>query len=170
MSQFVLIFNGPTCSGKSTTAKFICARQPRIFRASTDRIKRLISDYSPKKHQAVVRDLVLALADQALTSGLSVLMEGYYFAFKDYYKDLAAKHGCRVIEVNFYAPAAVLEQRFLERVAKAKAEGGKISVDTIEGLREHNLNYEKYKNDQALTFDSSLMTVEEIYQEIIKLL
>jgi hypothetical protein len=76
------------------------------------------------------------------------------------------------LSVNIEAPIEILEQRFLERVESAKLdESKKISVTTLEGFHSrYNWYLEQNKDKEAITFDSSKLTAEDIVLKIEELI
>lgn len=173
MQKFLLIINGPMCSGKSTITKLFLQKED-VFRGSSDNIKWLISNYSAnnQKHREIVKKITLSTIESAMDAGLSVVVDGGFKEFKDKYKELASKYNFTYLSVNIEAPIEILEKRFLERVASASRDTSKtISVTTLEGFHSrYDWYLDQNKDHEATTFDSSELTPEDIMLEIEKLL
>ncbi len=164
--QFFLILNGPSCGGKSTVSNVLFEECAGIFKAKSDYIKWLISDYEAAAHRAIVQDMTLGLIEIALKNGLSVLKEGALFE-PEQLVQIAKKFHIPLFIANISAPREVLDQRFLERI-ESKKQGAKIA--NIDPKRFSEL-YEMYfanKMDSPLEFDSSQETPEAIAAAISK--
>jgi hypothetical protein len=83
------------------------------------------------------------------------------------YKSIADKHGYVMVSVKLTAPTEVLLERFRERVTRAAAAGSNISV-TDEALYRKNLEWEPYVPEDTETFDSSIMSADEIADRVVK--
>ncbi len=171
MKQFILVLNGPMCAGKSTVTNLIL-EQDGIFRASYDLIKRSISNYSAdnKAHREMAKKISFSTMQAALQSGLAIIIDGGFEDYREKYKELANDFGCKYVSVNIEAPVDILEKRFIERVESAKNTGRILSVVTLEGFySRYDWYINKNKDLDAVTFNSSVLSPEEIAKEIMKL-
>ncbi len=162
--QFLLIVNGPSCGGKSTTANLFLERYGNIFNAKYDHIKWLISDYDRRRDIDTVYEMTLEVARIALKNNLSVLKEGGLFEPENYVQ-LAKDFNVPFFVANVSAPEDVLEQRFLDRI-EAKKNGAKIANVDPDRFRELNKIYLSTKMESPLEFDSSKQSAEEIVRTI----
>lgn len=170
MNQFILVLNGPICAGKSTVVELILSRHENLFLASYDKIKWSISQYSSEKHHTVVTNIVLGLAEVAFDQGLSIVADGATLkTTRERYVALAKSKGVKYIEVNMEAPLPLLEERFKQRVVDAAAKGTKISITELPGMMKIYTRYQENKNFDFPTFDSSILSAEQIAEEIEKL-
>lgn len=173
MKKFLLILNGPMCTGKSTVTKLFLQKE-NVFRASSDRIKWLISNYSAdnQHHRTIAKKIAFSTIESAMDCGLSVVVDGGLGEYKDKYKELAAKYNFVYVSVNIESPLEVLEKRFLERVESAKRDENKIiSVTTLDGFHSrYNWYLEQNKDNEAITLDSNKLTAEEIVLSIERLI
>lgn len=160
----MLVLNGPSCGGKSTTADLFMERYGGIFNAKYDRIKWLISDYSPERDRDIIYEMTLEVARVALKNKLSVLKEGALFEPERLVR-LAKDFNVPFFVANVSAPAKILEKRFLERI-EAKKNGAKVANADPARFRELNKMYLDTKMDSPLEFDSSTQSPEEIVQAI----
>lgn len=173
MKKFILMINGPICSGKSTITELLMGKLPKTFRVSVDRAKWLISDYSKNKYRETAHRLTLELAKAAFNEGFSLIIDGNGRYSKDSnndYKELANKTNTPFFEINLEAPIEILIDRFNKRVEGAKINHIKLSITTAEKMMESYKAYFGYKDDSNITFDSSLMGPEEICQKIMILM
>ena len=159
--------------GKTYTAEALMSQQKKIFRLSANKIKFLISDYSPERDRKVVHESLLLIAEKMLTHGMSLLLEGGSVMqgnLNDSLVALGAKHGIRTIFVNIEAPLPVLLKRFDDRLLKAATRGTKISVTTEEEFMERYNAYLAIKDQAEKTFDSNTQSPGEIAKQILQLM
>ncbi len=172
MNQFILIINGPICSGKTTVIDSIMSNYKKVFRLSANKIKFLISDYNPARDRTAVHECLVIIAEKMLESGMSLVLEGGSMAQGDLNESLervAQKHVMKITTVNIEAPLEVLEKRFNERVKTSLARGKKISVTDRDGFMERYNVYLAIKSKSEKTFDSSVLNGEEIAKQIMEL-
>ncbi|MFA5131458.1 MAG: AAA family ATPase [Patescibacteria group bacterium] len=173
MKKFILVINGPICSGKSTVSELLLKKIPNSFRISMDKIKWFIGNYSKDKHRKVAYRLTLELARNALREGFSLIVDGSGRFDKNSnsdYKKLAKECKISYIEINIEAPIIILIKRFKERVARAKAVNSNISCTTVKKMKEFYNGYLEYKDNDLITLDSGLNSPEQISNIIIKLI
>lgn len=172
MNQFILIINGPIVSGKTWAVNVIMDNYKKIFRLSANKIKFLISDYTPDRDRKLVQECLMSIADKLLENGMSLITEGGSVKQGDLNKsleDLGKKHGIKVIYVNIEAPLDILKQRFADRLKTSQERGSKLSVTDEKGFVERYDAYMKLKDANWPTFDSSVLSPEEIASGIMKL-
>lgn len=172
MNQFILIINGPIGSGKTWAVNLIMDRYKKIFRLSANKIKFLISDYTPDRDRKLVQECLMSIADKLVSSGMSLITEGGSVRQGDLnheLEDLGKKHNIKVIYVNIEAPLEILKKRFAERVQTSKERGSKLSVTDEEGFIQRYDAYMALKDPNWPTFDSSILSPEEIAEGIMKL-
>lgn len=172
MNQFILILNGPICSGKTKVADSILRGHKKVFSLSANKIKFLISDYTPNRDRTVVHECLMLIAEKMLQNGMSLLLEGGSMAqgkLNESLGELAHTHGLKVTIVNVEAPLNVLKKRFEERLVTAAERGSKLSVTNDAGYMERYNAYQSIKHEGQETFDSSIQSPEEIAKEIMAL-
>jgi shikimate kinase len=169
MKKYILILNGPMCAGKSTVTKLLMQRDG-IFRGGYDALKWLISNYSADndQHRKIAKEVVFSATTKAVDLGLSLVIDGGFADYREKYKTLAEKHNFLYLSVNIEAPIEILEKRFLDRVASAKANDSKtISVTTLDGFHSRYQWYINGNKDlDGIVFDSGKLTSEEILAKI----
>lgn len=173
MKKFILVINGPICSGKSTVSELLLKKIPNSFRVSLDKIKWLIGNYSKDEHRKVAYRLTLELAKNALEEGFSLIVDGCGRFDKNSnndYKKLAKEHKISYVEINIEASAIILIKRFKERVVHARAVNSNISCTTVKKMKEFYNGYLEYKDNNLVTLDSGLNNPEQIRDIIIKLI
>ncbi len=170
MSQFILIVNGPIAGGKTFAIDAIMRENKKVFRVSANKIKFLISDYTPDRDRALVQESVVILAGKMLGAGMSLVVEGGSVTQGNLNKEiikLGEKLGVKVTTVNVEAPLEVLKSRFVERVENSKVRGSKLSVKNDEDFMKRYNAYLNIRSEAEKTFDSSLQNQDEIAKGIM---
>lgn len=172
MQQFIVTVNGPICGGKSVAVDSIMSQYKKVFRLSANKIKFLISDYTPNRDRDVVHECLMIIADKMLERGMSLVLESGSVMqgdLNDALRTLAEKHGIKITSVNIEAPIDVLKKRFQERLDMAEVRGSRLSVTDEAGFMERYNAYMAVRPDAQETFDSSVLSPEEIAAGIMKL-
>lgn len=172
MKQFILIINGPIMGGKTYTTESIMGQHKKVFRLSPNKIKFLISDYTPDRDRKAVHECVILIAEKMLENGMSLLLEGGSVMQGSLNNDLvklAEKYALKVTFVNIEAPLAILKKRFDERVLNAANRGSKLSVTDETGFMERYNAYLSIRDQAEKTFDSSTQEPGEIAKQIMAL-
>ncbi|MFC1644986.1 hypothetical protein ACFL08_03095 [Patescibacteria group bacterium] len=164
--QFILILDGPSCGGKTTTADIILDSFGGIFDAKNDQIKWLISGYVSSTYGRIADEMTMGAARVALKNGLSVLRQGAMYGIDDV-KKIAEEFDVPVFVANISAPKEVLDERFCERI-EAKKQGARISnVDPVRFSEMCDMHL-KTKIETPLEFDSASQSPEEIASSIVE--
>ena len=172
MNQFILILNGPMVGGKTSAVEAIMNQYKKVFRLSANKIKFLISDYTPDRDRALVHASLLLIAEKMLEGGMSLLLEGGSVMqgnLNTKLKELGEKHGVKVTTINIEAPLETLKKRFEERVMNSITRGTKISVTDEAGFMERYEAYLKIKDQAEATFDSNTQNPGDIAKAIMAL-
>lgn len=172
MNQFILIINGPIVGGKTSSIEAIMHQYKKVFRVSPNKIKFLISDYTPDRDRTLVHESTLLIAKKMLEAGMSLVVEGgstMQGSLNENLKQLAKEHNLKVTTVNIEAPLEILLKRFEERVFKSVTRGSKISVTNEQGFMQRYNAYLEIKDHAEKTFDSNKQSPGEIAKEIMAL-
>jgi hypothetical protein len=172
MKQFILIINGPMVGGKTSALEIIMSQYKKVFRLSPNKIKFLISDYTPERDRTLVHECTMLIADKMLESGMSLVVEGgsvMQGKLNDNLTKLAEKYGIAVTIVNIEAPLPKLLARFNERVMNAPMKGSKLSVTDEAGFMERYNVYLAIKDQAVKTFDSDAQGPSDIAKGIMAL-
>ncbi|MFA6194332.1 MAG: AAA family ATPase [Patescibacteria group bacterium] len=169
----LIIFNGSSCSGKSTIIKNIMKQKDHFYHLSYDLLRWSFSNYRSETHYEDVRKVVLAVAEAVFKMKYDVVSEILYAEQRQKLIDLAVKHSYEILEINLEADFEVLAERFDERVAKALATPvaeRRISNLSKERFKELFDIFHREKNSSAVTFRTDRQSIEEISENIMKLL
>jgi predicted kinase len=171
MNQFILIVNGPVCSGKTSTVTAIMGKYKKVFNLQQNKIKWLISDYTPDRDRKAVQESLLLVGERMLENGMSLILEGGSVTQGEMNKALETigeKHGIKTTYVNIEAPLDVLKERFQERLKVSQERGTKLSFTDDEGYMKRYNAYTAIKGD-APTFDTSILLPDEVSEKIMAL-
>lgn len=164
-NQFMLIINGPSCGGKSSVSDFIFEKYSGLFKAKSDAVKWLISNYKADVYRSVAHQMINEMIKVALSNRLSILIEGALFEPEEYIK-MAKSANVPLFIANIEAPWDVLMSRFQLRI-EAKKQGARISNVDPKRFKELHDMYHNVKMDTSLIFDSSKQPPEEISEAIV---
>jgi predicted kinase len=169
MNRYILLLAGPVCSGKTTLVTHFLEKEKRVYSISLDAIKNRLSDFRDENDQILLNDLAIAVSNRLAKDNLSLIVDGRVQNLEEmrqFYSKLAADTSRKFLEVNIEAPMEVLLERLRNRVEAGRAK----TVKDPEQLIERHKIYESKKHKLAPTFDSSILSTEEIYFDIQKLL
>lgn len=168
MEKIFIIINGPTCAGKSTLIAELGKLRPDLFHVSYDRIKRCFLGYAPGTYREDIYAMLKALVQEAVSRGFSMVKDGGLYKEKEQeIIDVLKINGYTLIEVNIEAPDEILVRRFRNRV-QGTLSGGEQPINlSEERFWELNRMYKEAKNPSLKTYDTSVMTSEEIAKDII---
>lgn len=165
--SYILIVNGPLCSGKTSLVKVFVEREKRLFQCSFDVIKKLISDFDGEEDRMLAKDLLFALSREAVHKNLSIIVEGsasIMLEMRSFYSTLAKEELVNFFEINLEAPLEILQKRLQERIVAGEA----LTVNKPEQLLQRYNLYLERRDPEVLTYDSTTHSPEEIYSLIIK--
>lgn len=163
--------SGHSCTGKSTIFRMLQEQYPGCYFVSYDKQKWLLAGYQRDRDTLTVRQIVYGLFETVCKLGLPILQDFGFLESRDVpeyeqYKKILDQYGYRVVSVMLTAPQEVLVERFRQRVENAKKMGTRISVDN-EALFIANLEKKIWiAAEDTLTFDTSVMSAEEICKAI----
>ena len=169
MKPFVILIYGPPCSGKSATVEFLMDRHKGLFRVSADRIKWFVSGYATGAHRKEMTKVVLAVASSALAQGLPLLVEANARILKKKwpaYKELAEQNGAPYFEINLEAPFDLLKERLERRIDSSISRNKKFTLKDSSDLNRRYDAYFAHKKISIPTFDSSVLSLEDIAKNI----
>ncbi len=181
ISKCLLVLNGPPTAGKTSVAQELFQSDERIFLASRDLLKRMISHYRNDDLQTVALSyhLTLDLAEDALARNYSVVVDQGFFSQNGGEKlgrellerasSIAKTHQVKFFLVNIEAPDDILLERFRSRVRKANEEKTPISLTDEDEFKKRISFYKKYKHYADATFRSDVLSPKEIANEIVAL-
>lgn len=133
-----------------------------------DAVKRFFVDYEPATNKQKVMDLLTVIAKDRISKNETILAEGLidesFYGIQQFAKD----SGYTFYEFNIEAPYDVLLVRFRERVKNPIPE---VKINSSEDKHlEIYTKYQSKKNPNAVTFNTNVMTPEDISQKILEII
>lgn len=163
----LVIINGASCSGKSTVVETLIKEKEGYYNLSYDNIKWNFSRYEPQKFYEDIHILMLLILDSLCKLKYNVISATLHRNSRNNLIDIAQKYGYEIVEINLEAAWEVLEKRFEERIANPT---GRISNTSKERFKELYDIYNAEKNAEALTLRTDVLSKEEVFEQVLKLL
>jgi deoxyadenosine/deoxycytidine kinase len=172
MNNLVINLQGPICSGKTTIGRIIHERLPRSFLISLDKIKWLISDYTPGRDRELVSQMIFDMTKRALDADFCIIQDSNFMLklspeLIERYKILFAENNVRLLQYNLDAPLPVLLDRLKDRVKRSEKDKKKISVKSEETYMRFYEEYLNIKKHELETFDTNEIDFNEIADKIL---
>lgn len=163
---------GPSTAGKSTLADMMHDRIDRLYTVDYDIIKRQISHYRWQRDSQVGTELSYDTLAAVAKFGLSILLlMPPPKTSEDHARvvELADEHGYRLHNIEITAPREVLIERYQARLDMIRQSGSKAAFRTIdEFIAKLDIPY--YRPDDAVSYDSSVMSPDEIFEQVMSLI
>lgn len=167
----LIIFNGASCSGKSTVIKNIMKRKEHYFHLSYDSIKWQFSQYASGKYYEDIHQVMNSILRVICELKYNVVTEARHKISRQKHIDIATKYGYEIVEINLEADYEILLKRFEEKVASALANPERRMANfSTERFKEIFDGYQSEKNHSAITFRTDKQSVKEVSESVFKLL
>ncbi len=164
MKRLILI-DGMSGAGKTTTTLLLCKSLPRTAHIGLDRIKKYISDYERgARDNAIAREVVFAMAQKYLELNISVIVE-QPFRTKDHiskYDTLAKEHAIPCHKLQFYTDPDIALSRVIERTRNSE------STLTEAQAKKNIALFESFDTLGFTTIDTTTLSPEEVSEFILK--
>jgi len=167
---FLLILDGPMGAGKTTVSKLLNEKLQGTARVGFDNVKRFISGFEKNhKYKKISQKVILAMVDEYLKSGISVITEWVMKKERvQFFMKIAKKNGARFFAYEFDAPKHLLIKRINQRHQKSK-ELPKRNINEIRKNFEKNYGFHaenRYNHPNVL--DSEKLSINQIIRKILK--
>ena len=163
----LIIIDGLNGAGKSTVAKLLHAKLKRTALISYDKIKRLISDFTPnEEYHAIANYVVRAMAKEYLVAGVDTIIESYIptVAIANRYLGLARRKNVQLFYYQLEAPLHVRAERIRQRPL---VEGAKKKM-TLEHIKKNDDFYLSNKYNRAKVIKTHNLTPDQVTRIILK--
>ncbi len=165
----LIIINGSSCVGKSTTVKAILKQRDRLYHLSYDTLKRSFSKYTPEQHIDDIRTLMTAVAETMMNLRYDIICDSVLWEEpRERLITQGKHHGYEIIEINLEAEYDILLERFDARVAHAK-EHPEIPITNLSQERWKELYdmYQENKNPAAATVRTDTQSAEQTLAAVL---
>ncbi len=163
MKKFILLVDGMSGAGKSTTVSYLASDLPRTAIIGFDKIKRFISDFKRgTKDNVISRKITHAMARKYLELGLSVIVEQSFKTPQEisWYEDLAKEHNIPCVKYQIHSDP----DEALRRVIKRTKEN---NGDLPESRAKRNINLFSSRESIGFTLIDTTNQSHEYASEII---
>jgi adenylate kinase family enzyme len=169
-----LIINlfGPSTAGKSTIAELLEKHIDQLYTVDFDVIKRQISGYHWKRDSGTARQITLDTLASVSKTDLTILALLPPPKFKELFdrtEDIAKASSYTLINIEITAPEEVLVRRYQDRLRQVEESGTKWKFKTLDEFKAR-LQEGYYRPDNTVTFDSSVMSPDLIFNKILELI
>lgn len=164
---FLLIIDGMTGAGKTTTAKLLSEEIPRVATIGMDKVKRFISDFERgERDNSIARDVVFEMTKKYLDHKISVIVEQPFKSKQELerYDELAQKYSLPIYKVQLFANPETAFQRVLNRQENLEIKVPKEHINRNIGL------FENKKDEGFMVIDSSNLSSEQVKEKILKIM
>lgn len=169
--KIIISIIGPSCSGKTTLRKLLSEKIPSIYHVSYDRQKWMLSDYNREIHTGLIKEIVFGLYETVAKTGTSIQLEYFNKEFEyEKVKEIANTYGYTLHCFELRAPQEVLLARFRTRVIKAIEMNSKTISVTNEDVFLKNLEKGYFVPPGTPTFDTTVLSPDQIAEKIVSLL
>ncbi len=170
MKSFLLLLDGPTGAGKTTSSEIVHTKFPGTALIGMDRIKWSVSSFKrDDRNNEKINVIVLEMARAFLGQGYNVIVEqGFREGWAQQYQQLGRELTVKTITVQLQVPRAVLLQRIAKRNRQPHP-SDKPRVPQSRVLR----NIRKQLNKPAIEsvkIDSSSWGPDKVADEIVTLI
>lgn len=163
MKPFLLLLDGMTGAGKTTTSALLSEKLPRTAIVGMDKVKRFVSDFERgTRDNAIAREIVFVMAKKYLELGLSVIVEEPFKSPEDVvsYQELAEANSVPCHKFQLFVSPEVAFQRV---VARQENRDNKVPEERIQR------NISLYEDRSALGFEV-IDTTERSPDEVAKII
>lgn len=164
-NRFLILIDGMTGAGKTTTTKLLADKFPRTAILGMDRIKRFVSDFERgERDNTIAREIVFTLTDKYLDLGLSVIIEQPFKTSEEIsaYEALANKYKVVCFKFQLFVSPEIAYSRVINR---QKDKEDKVPEERIQR------NISLFKNREDLGFvviDTSTQDEKGAFDIILK--
>lgn len=136
MKKFILLLDGMTGAGKTTTSGLLAKELPRVAIVGMDKIKKFVSDFERGvRDNLIARDVTFVMTEKYLDLGLSVIVEQPFRSVEEVekYEKLAKSYNIPCYKYQLHAHPDIAFQRVIMRT---KQNGGDLPQERVK----HNIS------------------------------
>ncbi|MFA5994292.1 MAG: AAA family ATPase [Parcubacteria group bacterium] len=164
---FLLIIDGMTGVGKTTTSKILAEKITRMAIIGMDKVKRFISDFERgQRDNQIARDVVFVMAEKYFDHGISVIVEQPFRSDEDLkkFEDLARRCSFPVYKVQLFTTPETALKRIQNRQANLEDKLTEERISRNIGL------FENRAHNGFVVVDTSNISSLEVANKIMDIL
>lgn len=165
-TPFLLLLDGMTGSGKTTTSKKMAEKIPRLATIGLDKVKLFISDFERgDRDNGIARDITIAMTKIYLASNISVCVDQPIKSDEiSVYEDIAKEYSVPIYKIQMFADPEVALKRIQERMKSW-------DKPTPMELVHRNISIFKSKKDNGFyQIDTTSKSIDEVLSEVFNVL
>jgi len=162
--QKIIILNGPMAGGKTSVSQLLFKKMKRTVLLGNDHLKCFVSDYQRTKpgipgDRKTLSEGTFALYKIFIDKDFSIILDNFFIEKSELriFENYARKKKKDLYLFQIEAPTNVLLDRVRRRSDKMSP---KINLEKISW-------YKKTKREDIMTFDSSILSAEQITKAIL---
>ncbi len=171
-TKIILNIFGPSTVGKSTIAEKLQSHIDQLYTVDFDVVKRQIQGYHWQRDGGVATEITYDTLVSVAKTDLPILAllpppkqkETY-----DRIAEIAATSGRTLVNIEIVAPETILIQRYEDRLQQVRESGSNWKFKTLDEFKA-GLQQGYYRPEDTHTFDSSLLSPDEIFSDVEELL
>ncbi len=167
MKQFVLLLDGMTGAGKTTTTNYLVKELPRTAIIGMDKVKRFITDFERgERDNMIARNIVLEMTKKYLELGVSVIVDQSFIneAEVQQYEEISRYFLVNLYKFQLFTTPTIAYERVMNR---QKDLDDKVPEDRVK----RNISLFKTRGDLGFAVvDTSNMSKESSAKLILKTL
>lgn len=167
MKQFILLLDGMTGAGKTTTTKYLAKELPRTAIFGMDKVKRFITDFERgERDNAIARNIVFEMTKKYFESGISVIIDQPFVneGEVEQYEKLSKDFSVDLYKFQLFATPTIAYERVMNRQRDLD---DKVPEDRVK----RNISLFKTRENLGFTvIDTSNMSEESSAKLILKTL
>ena len=165
--QFLLLLDGMTGAGKTTTSRILAQKIPRVAIIGMDKVKSFVSDFERgDRDNLIARNIIFEMTKEYFRQGLSVMVEQPFKTKEEIekYENLTSDLNIPIYKFQLYVSPEIAYERINIR---QKDSDNKIPDERIKR------NISIFENHESLGFkliDTSSAESELVAEDIFKVL
>lgn len=165
-TPFLLLLDGMTGAGKTTTAELLSKQIPRVATIGLDRVKLFISDFERgDRDNDIAREIVLSMTKIYFDNNISVIVDQPIRTREiSVYEEIAKHYSVPLYKVQLYTSPETAFDRIMERMKTWEK-------PTPEEQVRKNIDFFKSKKDMEFTqIDTTALGANQVAEQILGLL
>ncbi len=165
-TPFLLLLDGMTGSGKTTTSNKLAEKIPRLATIGLDKVKLFINDFERgDRDNNIGRNIIAEMTKIYLANSISVVIDQPIRSSEiSLYEDIAKEYSVPIYKIQMFADTEVVFSRIVERMKSWETPTPEEQVRT-------NISFFKSKKDNGFyQIDTTTKSVDEVTKEVFDIL
>lgn len=165
MNTFLLLLDGMTGAGKTTTTKLLAKDLPRTAIIGMDKVKWFLTDFERgTRDNDISKEVTLQMTKKYLELGISVIIEQPFKSIEEIqeYEEIARAYSVPCYKFQLFTTPEIAHHRITER---QKDSENKLPEERIQ----RNISLFKKRDELGFTIiDTSTLNKEEVAQQVLR--